>query len=133
MDRFRATRLEAASTPATILVADDDHGVRRYVQLVLNAAGFRVIAAATGSDAVALAATQPAGIHLLIADVSMPGLSGPEVASRLRAARPDLPVLYLTGGDTAAAVVADERAACLDKPFTPQALLAHVRAGLAES
>jgi signal transduction histidine kinase/ActR/RegA family two-component response regulator len=80
----------------TVLVVEDEPAVRRAVQRNLERLGFHVLAAHDGEDALRI--TEPLdGVDLLLSDVVMPGIDGPELACRLRARWPDLPVLFVTG------------------------------------
>jgi CheY-like chemotaxis protein len=83
----------------TILVVDDDHEVREVALAVLEAAGYRVVAAASGDDAYGLLLAQPdLRVDVLFTDVVMPGrLDGIDLASAARSLRPGLPVLYASG------------------------------------
>jgi two-component system, cell cycle sensor histidine kinase and response regulator CckA len=90
-DRF--TRASAA--PATVLVVDDEDAIRRFVERVLREAGYHIIVAASGTEALAAASTTD-HVDLLLTDLMMPGMSGDELARRLRGKEPDLSVLYLT-------------------------------------
>ena len=114
----------------TVLVAEDEEFLRDLVVRLLTVKGYTVIQAASGSDALNVARQFDGPIHLLITDVVMPEISGPEAASRLLAVRPDLRVLYMSGY-TARAVMADHNldpsTNYIDKPFNPGALLAKVR------
>jgi CheY-like chemotaxis protein len=109
----------------TILLIEDDDGVREIARRVLVHAGYTVIEARYGSEALELAADEPA-IDLVLSDVVMPGLSGPEVVQRLRAARPEIVPLFMSG-------YAPESEGPLDgaelvrKPFTGPDLIAAVR------
>ena len=80
----------------TILLVEDEDDVRRFVSAALEKLGYRVLAARHGGEALAAAEREPA-IDLLLTDVVMPGPGGPEVARRLREARPGLRVLYISG------------------------------------
>jgi signal transduction histidine kinase/ActR/RegA family two-component response regulator len=80
----------------TVLVVEDEAAVRRAVKRNLERLGYHVIAASDGEDALRIADTLD-GIDLLLSDVVMPGIDGPEVACRLRAKWSDLPVLFVTG------------------------------------
>jgi signal transduction histidine kinase len=80
----------------TLLVVEDEAAVRRAVQRNLERLGYRVIAACDGEDALRIAATLD-GVDLLLSDVVMPGIDGPELACRLREKWSDLPVLFVTG------------------------------------
>ena len=113
----------------TILLAEDTNAVRRLVQRILEEAGYVVLAAASGADALAVAANHPGEIHLLLTDVAMPGMSGPLLATRLLATRPSVKVLYVSGhtGDALGRHgVIDEATQFLSKPFTAAALIERV-------
>jgi signal transduction histidine kinase/CheY-like chemotaxis protein len=122
----------ASGAPAherVVLVVEDEPMVRELARRVLAEAHYRVIEAADGEQALALAAAfgeRP--IDLLLTDVIMPKLSGPELASLLAASRPALKVLYMSGytsdSFTESAGLAIN---FLDKPFEPDALVARVR------
>jgi two-component system cell cycle sensor histidine kinase/response regulator CckA len=81
----------------TVLVAEDESGVRRLVKRILVRKGYRVIEAASGADALAMADALDEPIDVLLTDMIMPGMSGAELASRLSAARPELPTLFMSG------------------------------------
>ncbi|MEX2182993.1 MAG: ATP-binding protein [Chloroflexota bacterium] len=113
----------------TILLVEDDAEVRALAETILARYGYTVLAAPGGQTAVDLAATVDS-IELLITDVMMPGLRGPELAERLVALRPGLRVLYISGYAVEAVGNHDllERDAnYLEKPFTPEALARIVR------
>ena len=117
----------------TVLVVEDENGVRALTARILRTAGYTVLEAADGLEAVKVAADHPGGIDLVVTDVVMPGGSGSEVAGRLTAARPGLRVLYVSGYADDAVVrhgVAADRVNFLAKPFTPAALATKVRAVL---
>jgi two-component system, cell cycle sensor histidine kinase and response regulator CckA len=82
---------------STILIAEDEPGVRAFLELALTRAGHRVIAAANGEEALEVAERSLDPIDLLIADVVLPGLSGPEVADQLRRRHPGVRALFLSG------------------------------------
>jgi len=116
---------------ATILVAEDQAPVLQVVQRILGRAGYRLLSATCGSEALQLAASHGEPIDLLLTDVVMPGMSGPELAEQLRALRPDIKVLFVSGhlpdGDRDS--LGD--AGFLAKPFTSRELLERVREMLA--
>jgi hemerythrin-like metal-binding protein len=87
----------AAPTSETILVVQDDPQVREITSRALQAAGYRVIAAAGGEAALGAMARHGEELDLLVADLSTPGMDGRELAEKLRGDRPDLRVLYLAG------------------------------------
>lgn len=110
----------------TILVAEDDDGLRTLLQIALESCGYTVLASASGPAALALADRHAERIALLVSDVTMPGMEGPELARRLAAIRPGLKVLLLSGyGRDPALLDAGEE--FLPKPFRPSMLVAKVR------
>jgi CheY-like chemotaxis protein len=122
----------AASTgTGTILVVEDDRGVRRFARRVLEAAGYTVLTASDGVEAVEMSADEP--VDLLLTDVVMPGMSGRDVAARLAAARPGIRTLYMSGHTDKGIVrdgVLEPGIEFLAKPFTAEALLAAVDAAM---
>ena len=114
----------------TILLVEDEELVRNLAHHVLSDRGYRVLVASSGGEAFYLCEQRPDPIHLLVTDVVMPGLSGPELAARLQAERPDLKVLYMsgyTGGALQHTAALASGHAFLQKPFTPIALAQAVR------
>ncbi len=127
-------RLAGAAEPPreamAILLVEDYRRVRELARKVLTRQGYRVLAAASGDEALRMADQYAGPIDLLLTDVVMPGLSGPDLAERLLERRPDTRVLYMSGyaGDALDALgLQDKRAAFIEKPFTPAALAAKVR------
>ena len=117
---------------ATILVCDDEAGIARVTGIMLKHEGFEVLVACDANDALELARARSGPIDLLITDVVMPGLNGRDLALRLRAARPELGVIYVSG--YSADVLDEERANSavdfLQKPFTREQLLRRVNQAL---
>lgn len=114
----------------TILVVEDEPGVRQLVRRVLQRYGYRVLVAATPHEAIALARSHPAAIHLLISDVVLPEMSGRSLAEQVTASRPEMRVMYMSGYTDEAIVhhgVLDADAPFLQKPFTPAGLARKVR------
>jgi CheY-like chemotaxis protein len=125
-----APALTPAPKQATILIAEDEPLVRLLTRKVLEQAGYRVLVAASGAEAIEIAAPLTTTLDLLLTDVVMPQMSGRELAHRLAVLRPGLRVLYMTGySDEAVARhgVLDPGTALIQKPFTPAALAARVR------
>jgi two-component system, cell cycle sensor histidine kinase and response regulator CckA len=117
----------------TILLVEDEVIVRDLVRSVLQATGYVVLEAANGEQALQLTDEHHGPIHLLLADVVLPGLSGLEVAERLSAVRQGLHVLYMSGyGQDTIERYGVPVGECmfLQKPFTPTTLLRQVRAAL---
>jgi two-component system, cell cycle sensor histidine kinase and response regulator CckA len=120
----------------TVLVAEDEEAVRVLVATVLADAGFRVLQAPSGADAARLVQSLDQPIDLLITDVVMPGLIGPDLARIVLQRFPQARVLYITGYATHSAIPAgfiDEDDALMQKPFLPEQLLGRVyeRLGIA--
>ncbi len=120
-----------AGAGRTVLLVEDEEPVRRVATRCLERAGYRVLAVADGEDALRLAAT--AGpLDLLLTDIMMPGMSGPRVADALRAARPKLPVLFMSGfSRDLPESLAPPPGSLLQKPFTPEVLVARVAEAIA--
>jgi CheY-like chemotaxis protein len=117
----------------TILVVEDDRAVRLLVREILEDAGYHVLDAPGGQEALRLAGEHGGPIHLLLADVIMPGMSGREVSDRMAAIRPGVPTLYMSGYTDDAIVrhgVAVRDVDFIQKPFTPEALARRVRTAL---
>jgi two-component system cell cycle sensor histidine kinase/response regulator CckA len=114
-----------------ILVVEDESGVRELAELLLSAAGYEVTSAASPDEA--LRATRTRKPELLLTDVVMPGLSGRELARRLRAEVPGLRILFMSGytDDVVTRhLFRERRLAFLEKPFTRRTLLGAVREAL---
>jgi hypothetical protein len=122
---------EAATPPPsgpTILVAEDESGIRALVRKVLEKQRYRVVEAASAEEALQLAGAHPGAIELLVTDVVLPGLSGLELAARLKALRPGIRVLFISGytdEDLTAALPPGAR--FLQKPFTLSSLVERVQ------
>jgi PAS domain S-box-containing protein len=121
-------------TPSeTVLLVEDQAGVRQLSKRILESAGYRVLEAANGDDAERLFAPHADSIDLVVTDVTMPGGSGPELFGRLRVHAPALRVLYVSGyTEPSAAEMAgfDRGLPFVQKPFTAAEFVRHVRAAL---
>ena len=123
--------IPGAPVSATVLLVEDDDGVREFVAEALRASGCDVVLASSPADALAIAARQSRVIDLLVTDVVMPGMNGGQLADRLVAMRPELRVLFMTGYDdeeVAERGLVGPRRDCLTKPFHAAELRARVRA-----
>jgi DNA-binding response OmpR family regulator len=122
----------ANKQPVTVLVVEDDDMLRRMLSGILTREGFRVLAAESGPQAREMSAT-PANdsISFLITDLHLPGISGVELAADLRATRPELKALFISGTTKArfSAFGADmSQSAFIAKPFRMQEMIEAVRA-----
>ena len=118
-----------------ILLVEDESAVRELVQAILVARGYRVFTAETAKDAVSACAQSDIAIDILLTDVVMPDVTGPELARRLLALRPELKVIYMTGyaGESLEEQgLTAEGCALLQKPFTAVALEARIRQVMAQ-
>ena len=114
----------------TILVVEDDPSVRGLVQEALRVSGYDVLVARHGIEALLTGAKHMGPIHLLLTDVAMPQMSGPEVAEKLTGVRPDIKVLYMSGYPDHPVFEqgrVKRDTAFLHKPFTPTVLTQKVR------
>ena len=125
-------RAAVAERPAseTVLLVEDEDSVREIVRRVLERQGYQVLEAASGPRALQLASDWPHSIDLLLTDVIMPDMNGPQLAERLARLRPGLRVLYASGyaADALGPMGLETReVALIHKPFTPSELTARVR------
>jgi two-component system cell cycle sensor histidine kinase/response regulator CckA len=114
----------------TILVAEDEAGVRSLTREVLEKYGYTVLEAANGEEALKVAELHLGPLDLLLSDVVMPRMGGPELAQALLAQRPDVKVLYMSGYTDHPMVrrgVVNAGVAFLQKPFTPTVLVSRIR------
>ena len=114
----------------TILLVEDDPGVRQLMQRTLAGCGYTVFAASTATEAVAFATVTTSPLELLLSDVIMPDLSGPDVAQRVVRRHPQMKVLYVSGFISESVLgsgTLSRHAAFLPKPFTAHALCMKVR------
>jgi PAS domain S-box-containing protein len=125
---------ETTKSTGTILVVEDEDGVRDAARRILTSQGYEVLQAGKPDDAIALMSQRMEPLDLLLTDMVMPGMSGRELVRLLRATRPTLPVIYMTGyseellrGDAR-----DLGEIVIEKPFTRGPLLAAVAKVLRE-
>jgi two-component system, cell cycle sensor histidine kinase and response regulator CckA len=113
----------------TILIADDEDGVRKLVHAVLATNGYNVLEASDGKEALGIFEQHRSQISLVVTDIVMPQMTGLELGERLNALDPQLRILYISGyRDSPIGASGDDRdRSFLHKPFTPDALLSRVR------
>jgi two-component system, cell cycle sensor histidine kinase and response regulator CckA len=114
----------------TILVVDDEAQVRTLARDILQGAGYRVLEAEDGEQALRVAEEHQGTIHVLLTDIMMPGINGKQLADKLLLTRPDAKAIFMSG--RAAEVISDAGVlipvdAFLAKPFTVERLLNKVR------
>lgn len=113
----------------TILLAEDDAAVRHVTREILQRFGYTVIAAASGEEALVMA-TRSGDLSLVVSDVVMPGMDGPTLVQRLRALRPGLKAMFVSGyagDDVSHRGVVEAGVPLLEKPFTAFDLARKVR------
>ncbi len=109
----------------TILVVEDEAGIRVLTKTFLEQQGYKVLEARNGLEALSLARDYPQPIHLLLTDVVMPGIRGTDLAERLLRERPDIRILYVSGYPEQE--MSDPPAALLQKPFPMEELGSKIR------
>jgi nitrogen-specific signal transduction histidine kinase/ActR/RegA family two-component response regulator len=114
----------------TILLVEDETGVRHLIGQVLERNGYTVLYARDADDALTIEARHSGTIDLLVSDMIMPGLSGADLAQRIVTCRPGIQVLFVSGyasRDAWEMGVGGHKASFLQKPFTPETLARMVR------
>ena len=111
------------NTPETILVVDDNKEVLNMVVVVLEDANFRVLSAGSGAEALKLAGETDGKIHMVLSDVDMPQMSGPDLGQSLKKTRPDIHVMLMSGGADGNLLVLNYGWAFVKKPFIPKKLV----------
>ncbi|MGE3706297.1 MAG: PAS domain-containing protein [Vicinamibacterales bacterium] len=122
-DERNPVQADASRAPA-VLVVEDETAVRNLVIASLAKQQYTVLAAASGSEALALLDTHPDGVDLLLTDANMPGMNGIELVSAVLARKPALPVIIMSGftDDLPRLAGFDQQITLLPKPFTPREL-----------
>jgi CheY-like chemotaxis protein len=123
----QAIASELAPGSETILVVEDQVGLRTLLCEILRRNGYTVLSAKNGCEALVLASQHTAQINLMVTDLVMPKMGGREVAAELPASHPEAKVLYMSGYVEDLNELLDRGHAFIDKPFSPEALLRKVR------
>jgi two-component system, cell cycle sensor histidine kinase and response regulator CckA len=113
-----------------VLVVENEASVRAITRAMLELHGYRVLEAGSGEEALRICERQESAVHLLLTDVVMPEMSGPEVAQRLTCVHPEMGVVYMSGYTDDAIVRSGVRelgTAFVQKPFTSNSLARKVR------
>jgi len=113
-------------TPATVLVVEDDPHILRLVQIILEEAGFEVLAASSATQAIRVESQFLRSIHLLLSDIMMPEMCGPDLAKALKQRRPEMRVMLMSGYANGAMLVLNHGWHFIQKPFVPAALIGSV-------
>src|ERR1700736_5231709 len=118
-------QIEGQSDHITVLIADDDIQVCNFAQAVLARDGYLTMIACDGQQALEASRDHPGPIHLLLSDVQMPRLSGPELCQQIRQERHEILCMLMSGNISAASMA--EEMPFIEKPFTPDALRCKLR------
>jgi two-component system, cell cycle sensor histidine kinase and response regulator CckA len=113
--------LAARPSDAVVLVVDDEDLVRRLMSRTLTEAGYEVVEARSGVEAVTLLAAAPGRIQLVVSDIAMPGMTGLDLAGVIAERWPMVPMLLVSGQ---VQPPPEFRGCFLPKPFTPDSLVA---------
>jgi two-component system cell cycle sensor histidine kinase/response regulator CckA len=117
----------------TILVVDDEPAIRMLLEVALDRAGFKVLTAGCGCEAISIWQSHCGEIELLITDITLPGMTGWALARAFMKAAPDIPVLFISGGCVESDFDGNARSEFLAKPFSLAALLIEVNNLLTET
>jgi signal transduction histidine kinase/CheY-like chemotaxis protein len=124
----------AGGGQGTVMVVEDEKGVRHLIRETLQGAGYTVLDTADPEEGLRMARDYADPIHLLLTDVVMPGMGGPELARRMRELRPDMKVAYISGYSEEAIAnrgMMEGGVALIEKPFKPSDLAARIAGILA--
>jgi two-component system cell cycle sensor histidine kinase/response regulator CckA len=126
-----ASRPEPAPIPSggteTVLLVEDEAGVRRFIRGVLEDHGYRVLDAGNGIEAIELARSYGGSIDLLLTDIVLPGMKSADLIRQFQAVRPGVTVLRMSGYPDRFGAALDSETPHLAKPFTAEALLSRIR------
>ena len=128
-----ATHTVEDATTGTVLLVEDEPALRQLVHRFLSSAGYRVLAAASGVEALELFSREAGAVDIVVTDMLMPGMAGVELARELDKVAPDIRILFMSGYAREDAAIPASRpgSAFLAKPFTLPQLTAEVRALMA--
>jgi DNA-binding NtrC family response regulator len=118
------------NTLETILVVEDNPYVMKPIVIMLELAGFRVLSASNAGEAIRIESDFTGTIHLLLSDVMMPGMSGPDLANQLQQRRPQIRVILMSGFAGGEMLVLNHGWHFIQKPFLANALLDRVNDSL---
>src|SRR5437868_4074001 len=127
----KSEKTTASNSETTILFADDDGQLQKFVTTLLKAQGYRVLTATDGKDALQKARDFDGIIHLLLSDIEMPGMTGIELAIQLNRERPDTKILMISGLESGLLIL-NNGWQFLPKPFLSDMLRDRIRDFLSE-
>lgn len=133
LDEAEQEREEIFAPPSgteTVLIVEDEEVLRLLATKILTMHGYKVLEASNGEEALKISQKYSEPIHLLLTDVIMPQMSGPDLSARIAALRPEIRMLFMSGYTDRAIMhnsMLDKRAAYIQKPFTPSSLARKVR------
>ncbi len=114
----------------TILVVDDEEGIRCLLSGYFRRQGYRVLEASNSAEAFHICQTEPGGVQILMTDINMPGVSGLALAEQILLSHPGIRVIYMSGAldeDTFRRLAGNADRTFIQKPFTLQAVGCRVR------
>lgn len=114
----------------TILVAEDDSVIRHLIRAILEKAGYQLLIAANGRHALEISSAHDGPIHLLLSDVMMPEMNGPDLAEQLQDTRPSTRVVFMSAY-VDGALNLDRACSFIQKPFQPNELVETICGALA--
>lgn len=132
-DKVGRAKGRARQGTETVLIVEDQEGVRSFARAVLTGSGYQVLEAASGEESIRVAASHPGRIHLLLTDVVLPGMNGRALSEKLTEVYPGLVSIFCSGYTPdliRRRGVMNQSAAFLQKPFLPEDLLTKVRSAL---
>ena len=115
------------ATPQTILVVEDHQDLLKLVQKILEDADFTVLPANTPKEAIRIEAEFAGTIDLLLSDVMMPGISGPDLATKLKEQRPEMRIILMSSFPDGALLVLNYGWHFIQKPFMPRELVRSIK------
>jgi len=128
--RKEVTKAELPRGNETILVVEDEEEVLKLAGKILEGQGYRILETSNGDDALVACEKYKSSIHLMLADIVMPGMSGSELAKLLKPLYPEIKILYMSGYTDNAIVrhgILEKRVNYIQKPFTMEGLARKVR------
>ena len=127
------TPVTTFTTRQTVLVVDDQSAVLEVVAKILKHHSFQVLAASSPSDAIKIGAEFSGHIDLLLSDITMAGMSGPDLAVNLTESRPRMRVMFMSGYADGKLLLLDHSWHFIEKPFIPSMLVTRVKRALQET